>query len=94
MHVAAMILEIRIPGAASLKQKRSRLKSLLNMLHRKFNLAAAEIDDHDIHTLSMIACVTVSNESGHSQRVLAAIPAWIETNRPDIEVIDHEIQML
>jgi uncharacterized protein YlxP (DUF503 family) len=91
MHVVAILIEIHLPGCASLKQKRSRLKPLLNSLHREFNISAAEIDQHDHHQLSSIACVVVSNDGRHAQRVLSKIPSWIEAHRPDIQVIDSEI---
>jgi uncharacterized protein YlxP (DUF503 family) len=93
MHVYAILLEIRFPGCTSLKQKRSRLKPLLHGLHREFNISAAEIDQHDDHRLSSIACVVVSNESPHAQRVLSKIPDWIESRRPDVQIIDSSIMV-
>jgi uncharacterized protein YlxP (DUF503 family) len=91
MHVCALMIELHLPGCASLKEKRSRLKPLLNALHREFNISAAEIDQQDRHQLSSIACVIVSNDGRHAQRVLSKIPSWIESRRPDIQVIDSEI---
>jgi uncharacterized protein YlxP (DUF503 family) len=91
MHICAILIELHLPGCASLKQKRSRLKPLLTSLHREFNISAAEIDQHDNHQLSSIACVVVSNDARHGQRVLTKIPSWIESRRPDIDVIDSEI---
>ncbi len=91
MHVCALMIELHLPGCASLKEKRSRLKPLLNALHREFNISAAEIDQQDHHQLSSIACVIVSNDGRHAQRVLSKIPPWIESRRPDIQVIDSEI---
>lgn len=91
MHVVTLTIEIRLPGCASLKQKRSRLKPLLNGLHREFNASVAEIHHNDNHKLAVIACAVVSNDSRHAQRVLSKIPAWIEKNRPDLQIIDHEL---
>ena len=91
MHVIALLIELHIPGIASLKQKRSRLKPLLNSLHREFNISAAEIDQHDDHRMSSIACVIVSNDGRHAQRVLSKIPSWIESHRPDMQIIDSSI---
>jgi len=91
MHVVAIVIELHLPGCASLKQKRSRLKPLLNELHRKFNISAAEIDQLDNHQLSTIACVVVSNDGRHAQRVLSKIPSWIESRRPDVQIIDSSI---
>lgn len=94
MHLGALSIELRLPGCTSLKQKRSRLKPLLTALHREFNVSAAEIDRNDSHTLALIACAAVANQAAHVERILGAIPAWIESHRPDVQVIDHEIQLL
>lgn len=89
MHVAALVIELRLPGCASLKEKRGRLKPLLAALHHEFNISAAEIDDLDAHSLSTIACAAVSNDAVHVHQVLDGIPAWIESRRRDLEVIDE-----
>jgi uncharacterized protein len=91
MHVAVLTLELRLPGCASLKEKRSRLKPLLAGLHREFNISAAEIEQQDRHAAAVIACAVVSGDGPHAQQVLDGIPAWIESHRPDIEVIDEQL---
>lgn len=91
MHIVAMLIELHLPGCASLKQKRSRLKPLLSGLHREFNISAAEIDQNDNHRMSTIACAIVSNDGRHAQRVLSKIPSWIESHRPDVQIIDSSI---
>jgi uncharacterized protein YlxP (DUF503 family) len=77
-----------------LKEKRSRLKPLLAKLHQQFNISAAEIDHNDTWQFSVIACVVVSNDQAHAQRVLAGIPSWIESRRPDLQIIDDQIILL
>lgn len=94
MHVAALTLEFRLPGCNSLKQKRGRLKPLLAGVHKEYNVSAAEIDYHDLHGSALVACVVVSNDSRHVQRLLARIPEWIEMRFPDLALIDHHIQPL
>jgi hypothetical protein len=94
MHVAAISIELMLPGCASLKEKRSRLKPLLAALHREFNISASEVDQHDAHTLALIACVGVSTDAAHLERWLGKIPDWIESRRPDLQVIDHALTHL
>ncbi len=94
MHVGALSLHLRLPGCTSLKEKRGRLRPLLSALHRQFNISAAEVDFADSHTQALVACVVVANERGHVDRVLAAIPGWVEHYRPDVQVIDQEFTPL
>jgi uncharacterized protein YlxP (DUF503 family) len=91
MHVAVLAIELRLPGCASLKEKRGRLKPLLAGLHREFNVSAAEIERQDSHTAAVIACAVVSGDGPHAQQVLDGIPGWIESRRPDLQVIDHQL---
>lgn len=94
MHVGVVSIELRLPGCTSLKEKRKRLKPLLAALHREFNVSAAEVDANDSHSLALIACAVVANQAAHVERVLGAIPAWIESHRPDMQMIDHQVQLL
>ncbi len=91
MHVLTLVLELQLPGCASLKEKRGRLKPLLNQLHKQFNVSAAEVELHDAHQSAVVACALVSNSNRHAQRALERIPGWIESRRPDVVVIDHSI---
>jgi uncharacterized protein YlxP (DUF503 family) len=94
MHVAALTIELRLPGCRSLKEKRNRLKPLLTRIHRHFNVSAAEIAQNDHWQFATIACVVVSNDQGHAQQVLDGIPSWIESHRPDLQIIDDNISLL
>lgn len=94
MHVGALSIELYISGCSSLKQKRSRLKPLLIRLGKEFNVSAAEIDLNDLHRAAEIACVTVSNDPRHVQKMLETIPPWIERQRPDLQIVDYQIRMI
>jgi uncharacterized protein YlxP (DUF503 family) len=91
MHVAVMTIELRLPGCASLKEKRGRLKPLLAGVHRQFNVSAAEIERQDSHTAAVIACAVVSNDGRHAQQVLDGLPAWIEARWPDLQIVDQQL---
>lgn len=94
MNVVALALELHLPGCASLKEKRGRLKPLLAALHREFNVSAAEIDRQDAHQEAVIACVVVSNSNRHGEELLSGIPSWVEQLRPDLQVVDHQLTVL
>ncbi len=91
MHIAVLTIELHIPGCHSLKQKRSRLKPLLARLQKEFNISTAEVGENDHHAFAVVACVMVSNDSRHVQRALDRVPGWVERNRPDLQIIDHEL---
>lgn len=94
MHIAAITLELHLPGCTSLKQKRSQLKPLLARIHKKFNVSAAEIGFNDSHTSALLACVVVSNDHNHAQRLLATIPGWMERRFPHISLVEERIEII
>lgn len=94
MVVGLCRIQLHLPGNGSLKEKRSRLKPLLNGLHKEFNLAVAEVDDHDLWQSAIIAVVTVANDAGHVHTLLERVVRWIRVNRPDCEVVDWEIELI
>jgi uncharacterized protein YlxP (DUF503 family) len=40
-----------------------------------------------------IACALVSNDSSFTRRSLQAIQHWVESNWPDVQVIDDQIEI-
>ena len=92
MPVGLMTILIELPGCASLKEKRSRLKPLLARLHREFNISAAEVDFQDRWQSASIACAVVSIDERHNQRVLQETVNWIAHYWPDVEIISERYE--
>jgi uncharacterized protein len=73
MPVGLLTLELHIPDAQSLKDKRQVLRSLKDQLRREFNVAVAELDHQDTWQRSVIGVVTISNEEKHVAEVLQKV---------------------
>ncbi|MFN8448401.1 MAG: DUF503 domain-containing protein [Anaerolineae bacterium] len=87
-------VEFELPGALSLKDKRSILKSLLTRLHNHFNVSTAEIDHYDVVNSSVIAFTAVTTDTRHANQVISTILNWIEKNYPDALIVNQEIEIL
>jgi len=94
LPVGLLTLHLELPGCASLKEKRSRLKPLLARLHREFNISVAELDRQDAWRETVIACALVSNDARHTQRSLQVVVDWVENNWPDASLIDNCLEIL
>lgn len=92
--VGILTLHLRLPGCASLKEKRGRLKALLNGLHKKFNLSVAEMERQDMWQEAVIACALVSSDAKHIQRSLQTVSNWVAGNWTDGDVIDEKIEII
>ena len=93
MIIAACQLRLYLPDCNSLKEKRSLLKPLLARLHREFNIAAAEVDLHDVWQSAELALVAVSSDSAQVRAELQHIVHWIEDHRPEVEVVAAPIEL-
>lgn len=87
-------VEFELPGARTLKDKRSVLKSMLTRLHNQFNISTAEIDLHDVVNASVIAFTAVTTDTRHANQVISNILNWIEKNYPDALIVNQEIEIL
>ena len=92
MAVGRAELELLLPEAYSLKDKRQVLRSLLERLRRRYNLSAAEIDGQEHWNRAVIGLACVSNDFAHVRRTLDEVLRFIEGDgrcevvRRDIEV--------
>jgi uncharacterized protein len=73
MPVGLLTLELHIPDAQSLKDKRQVLRSLKDKLRRNFNVAVAELEHHEAWQRSVVGVVTISNEEKHVNEVLQKV---------------------
>jgi hypothetical protein len=93
MIIGACRIELGIP-AASLKEKRQVIKSVIARLRNKFNISVAEVDQLDSWQVGVIAAVVVSNDRDTVHRLLMRVVRWVEESRLDCDLIDYEIELL
>lgn len=86
MHVASLTMELRLPGVHSLKEKRSVLRPIVDGAHRRFAVAAAEVDRQDSWQLATIGVATVSGSAGHAREVIDAVERFV-WSFPEVEVV-------
>jgi uncharacterized protein YlxP (DUF503 family) len=87
--VALLTIELFIPGAHSLKEKRMVLRRIKDRL-KKFNVAVSEVGHHDLWQRAGLAVVTVSTDQPHADRELAAVVDEIERVEPGLTRSDVE----
>ncbi len=92
MVVGLLSVELHLPGAQSLKDKRMVLRRLKDRL-KKFNVAVAEIDHHDLWQRARLGVVTISTTNAHADRELAAVADEIERLEPGL-MIRTEVEFI
>ena len=86
-------MEVLIPEANSLKDKRSVVKSMLEGMRNKFNISAAEVDHLDIWRRATVGIACVSNSQSFTDQVLNKVVDWVEAN-PRVNITDVQIEFL
>ena len=73
MPIGLLTLEIHIPDARSLKDKRQVLRSLKDRLRAHFNVAVAELAHQELWQRSRVGVVSISGDGRHLEDSLQAI---------------------
>ena len=60
MNIAVATVTLHLPAASSLKDKRGVVQSLMARLRDRYNLAVAEVGEHESHRSSQLGLSTVN----------------------------------
>ncbi len=80
MIVGVMTAQLSLHGIASLKDKRSIVKSLIGRLKSRFNISIAEVDHQDSKTIAVIGVAVVSNDARFIDQQLDAILSFMRND--------------
>ncbi len=92
--VCTLIIHLRIPTCASLKEKRGHIKPLMSRLRREFNISVPELDLQDHWQEAVIGCAMIGTGRGHLEASLQAVAKWVEANWPDGMVVEEKIEVV
>jgi uncharacterized protein YlxP (DUF503 family) len=92
MTVGLLSIELHIPGARSLKEKRMVLRGVKDRI-KKFNVAVAEVEFQDLWQRCGLSVVTVSSDEKIADRELAAVVNEIERLEPGL-ITRTEVEFL
>ena len=93
MPVGLLTLELHIPEAHSLKDKRQIVRSLKDRLRRHFNVAVAELEYQDVWQRSIIGVVTLSVAEQHVEESLQLVLNEADRLLGPI-LINHVVEMI
>jgi len=84
---------LSLPGNDSLKGKRAVVRRILERARNKFNVAAAEVADLDVHRKATLGFTVVSNDASHVHSMLDKLTAFV-AGATEALVVDREIELL
>ncbi len=93
MIVGAMLLDLRLEGCRSLKDKRRILRSLLEKARNQFHVAISEVDDMDLWQNAGVGVSCVSNNQVQAESTLRHVLDFIDEN-PLVETASVVTEMI
>lgn len=89
LYVLALAVDVRIPEAHSLKEKRSVIRTIVEGARRRFGASTAETGLHDVHQRSELGFVVVAESVGHATELIDSVERFV-WSFPEIEVVASE----
>jgi hypothetical protein len=92
-HIMLIVMQLHIPLAQSLKDKRKHIKGLKERLQSRFNASVAEIDALDEWQKSVVGLTLISNDRRYLERQYSAIEQLLIEFR-GVDLVDISRQWL
>ena len=80
MVIGVLRVEVHLPRAQSLKDKRSVVKRLREQLRSHFNVAVAEVEATEKWQRATVGIAAIGQERALVQRVLQDVTQWVRLN--------------
>ena len=94
MNVGVCRIDLEFPASHSLKDKRKVLRSIVERVQSRFNVAIAEVDRNDSWQVATLGVTCVSNDSRHANEMLSRVVQYVQGCREDAVMADYEVEML
>ena len=93
MVVGTLVLDVLLGDVRSLKQKRSVVRPIVAELRRRFEVAAAETGNVELHRRAEVAVAVVSSTHRHATEVLEQCERLV-AGRPEVELLSARHRLL
>ncbi len=92
MQVGTLVLSFPIPGARSLKDKRSVIRRVIARTRDRFNVSAAEVEAQDRPGTAVLGIGAVSESRRVVEETLDAVLRFIEGETGvDVAILEREV---
>lgn len=80
MIVGVARVEVHLPRAQSLKDKRSALKSVRDQLRGRFNVAVAEVEPNERWQRAVLGLASVGEDRPYVEGLMREVLAWMRSS--------------
>jgi len=94
MNIGVCRIDLELPASHSLKDKRRVLRSIVERVQSRFNVAVAEVDRNDSWKRATLGITCVSNDSRHANEMLSKVVQYVQGCREDAVMADYQMEIL
>lgn len=94
MNIGVCRIDLELPASHSLKDKRRAVRSIVERVQNRFNVAIAEVDRNDSWKVATLGVTCVSNDSSHANEMLSKVVQYIQVCREDTVMADYNVEMI
>lgn len=80
-------VELYLPYAQSLKEKRQITKSINDRIRKRFNLSIAEVDGQELWQRATLGFAAVTNTQRDMDRVIEALRETLDLHEEEVQVL-------
>ena len=89
MTIGILNFHISVTYCKSLKEKRAKVKPLLNHLHKEFNFSVAEMAYQDSLRECVISCAAISQDKIFLEKLFSNAMEYFENHFPELVILEH-----
>ena len=95
MFVGVLRLTLYLPSPGSLKSKRHLLRSAIDRVKAKFNVAIAEVGENDLWQRSVVGVTAVGNEHAFVNEMLDKVTDFVASvHGGQLQLTDRALEIL
>ena len=85
MHVGALEMTLHLPSSSSRKDKRAKVRHIVDTARQRFKVSASEVEHHDLRQLAGLGFTYVAPSPARVSEVLDQVERFVWA-QPDISV--------
>ena len=94
MHIGICCLELYMPSAANLKNRRQIVGSISDRVRHRFNVAISEEPNNDLWQKVRLVFCCVNGDKAYLNGMLSKIVEFIESSRLDANITDESMEII
>jgi len=90
MYIGALRIELYMPQCHNLKEKRQIIRSVIDRVRNRFNVAVSEVDKNDLWQLCSLGIACISNSEYNAREILDGVDRCVRATGK-AEVLESQL---